>query len=406
MERKTMGAFIAVLRKSSGMTQRDLAEQLGVSDKTISHWERDESAPDISIIPIIADIFGVTCDELLRGEKLPQNENSNTEFSQKSEKQINYLLTKQALNYRLQCIITAGVCTIGLVVSYLLYDAKAVSALLVNAIFAIIAAITLMVFTILNKSKLTSFELDEKYLTPHKTKARKNFTIVLSFIIFTVIASVLFETGISPIANLIILLIGLCILSFTGVLGGKRLKSLLKLTAVTAICVCILTAGFFGILSAVNNHYHAGPQREEITFNSIYEFKDFLETEKPYPVYAEENDKSKEGQLSAVFGSVKHEELIIQNGVTTYTIYKESGEKLLAVSIAWKNLEVASFDATVNTSDGSVEAVVNYYENKSVTESLNAIPYIYIAVVATAAVVIYIINLLKIFGIKPKKKTT
>ena len=69
MEKKTLGSFIALLRKSRGMTQRELAEKLGVSDKTISHWERDESAPDISMIPVIAEIFDVTCDELLKGEK-------------------------------------------------------------------------------------------------------------------------------------------------------------------------------------------------------------------------------------------------------------------------------------------------------------------------------------------------
>ena len=69
MEQKTICKFIAVLRKSQGMTQKELAEKLGVSDKTVSHWEREESAPDISLIPVIAEIFSVTCDELLRGEK-------------------------------------------------------------------------------------------------------------------------------------------------------------------------------------------------------------------------------------------------------------------------------------------------------------------------------------------------
>ena len=42
MEKKTIGSFIATLRKANGMTQKDLAEKLNVSDKTISHWERDD----------------------------------------------------------------------------------------------------------------------------------------------------------------------------------------------------------------------------------------------------------------------------------------------------------------------------------------------------------------------------
>ena len=69
MEQKTIGKFITALRKANGMTQKDLADQLNVSDKTVSRWERDEGAPDLAMIPVIAEIFGVTCDELLRGER-------------------------------------------------------------------------------------------------------------------------------------------------------------------------------------------------------------------------------------------------------------------------------------------------------------------------------------------------
>ena len=75
MEKKTIGGLIAALRKANGMTQKDLAEQLNVSDKTISRWERDDGLPDLSVIPVIAEIFDITCDELLRGErKSPQQQ--------------------------------------------------------------------------------------------------------------------------------------------------------------------------------------------------------------------------------------------------------------------------------------------------------------------------------------------
>lgn len=65
----TLGAFIAALRKEKGLTQRELSEMLCVSDKTVSHWEREETSPDISLLPIISDIFGITVDELLKGER-------------------------------------------------------------------------------------------------------------------------------------------------------------------------------------------------------------------------------------------------------------------------------------------------------------------------------------------------
>ena len=46
MEKRTIGGLIAALRKANGMTQKELAERLHVSDKSVSRWERDESAPE------------------------------------------------------------------------------------------------------------------------------------------------------------------------------------------------------------------------------------------------------------------------------------------------------------------------------------------------------------------------
>ncbi len=68
MERKSIGSFIAALRRANGMTQQELADKLRVSNKAVSRWERDETLPDLTLIPAIAEIFGVTCDEILRGE--------------------------------------------------------------------------------------------------------------------------------------------------------------------------------------------------------------------------------------------------------------------------------------------------------------------------------------------------
>ena len=51
MNKKSMGEFIAALRKSKGYTQQDVADRLDVSNKAVSRWERDECAPDTSVIP-------------------------------------------------------------------------------------------------------------------------------------------------------------------------------------------------------------------------------------------------------------------------------------------------------------------------------------------------------------------
>ena len=77
MENKSIGKFIAILRKEKGMTQKELGNKLFVSDKTISRWEHDECTPELSLILKIAEIFEITADELLRGEKDNINSNKN-----------------------------------------------------------------------------------------------------------------------------------------------------------------------------------------------------------------------------------------------------------------------------------------------------------------------------------------
>ena len=75
MTNKSIGNFLAELRKEKGLTQKEIADYLNVSDKTVSHWECDKYSPDISAIPVLADFFGVTCDEILRGERKAPEEN-------------------------------------------------------------------------------------------------------------------------------------------------------------------------------------------------------------------------------------------------------------------------------------------------------------------------------------------
>lgn len=67
MEQETLGKMIASLRKEHGMTQLELAEKMGVTDKAVSKWERDLSCPDVGTLPKLAGLFGVTVDDLMRG---------------------------------------------------------------------------------------------------------------------------------------------------------------------------------------------------------------------------------------------------------------------------------------------------------------------------------------------------
>ena len=65
----TIGTVIATYRKNMGLTQDSLAQQLGVTNQAVSKWESDQSCPDILLLPKIADIFGITIDELFGREK-------------------------------------------------------------------------------------------------------------------------------------------------------------------------------------------------------------------------------------------------------------------------------------------------------------------------------------------------
>lgn len=87
--KETFGQRFARLRKSLGLKQEDIAQKVNVSAQAVSKWENDLSAPDISILPILADILNVTLDELL-GREI-----DNTKVVPKEErKDLNLMLLK------------------------------------------------------------------------------------------------------------------------------------------------------------------------------------------------------------------------------------------------------------------------------------------------------------------------
>lgn len=65
----TIGKRIGLLRKEKGLTQEELASHMGVSPQAVSKWENDQTCPDISALPKLARLFGVTVDELLSGKQ-------------------------------------------------------------------------------------------------------------------------------------------------------------------------------------------------------------------------------------------------------------------------------------------------------------------------------------------------
>lgn len=146
MEKKTLGSFMAALRKAKGLTQRELAEQLHVSDKSVSRWERDEGTPDLSLIPVIAEIFDVTADELLRGERRPAEEqgcNVSNLSTAKGEKQRRHLLQIGLTHYRNQSLLSMALLGCGFIAAMIANFAflRAAVGFYVGAAFFLVAAV-------------------------------------------------------------------------------------------------------------------------------------------------------------------------------------------------------------------------------------------------------------------------
>lgn len=64
IDNEKFGQFLSDLRKEKSMTQKELADRLFVSDKTVSKWERGNSMPNVTLLIPIADVLGITVTEL------------------------------------------------------------------------------------------------------------------------------------------------------------------------------------------------------------------------------------------------------------------------------------------------------------------------------------------------------
>ena len=69
MDQIKIGTFLKLLRKEKNLTQEQLAERLGVSNRTVSRWENGNNMPDISLLSEIAEFYDVSIPEIIHGER-------------------------------------------------------------------------------------------------------------------------------------------------------------------------------------------------------------------------------------------------------------------------------------------------------------------------------------------------
>lgn len=80
MANKSMGETISTLRREKGLTQKELADMLNITDKAVSKWERDISCPDTQTIPKLAEILEVSIDELMNAKTVPATGHKGSEY--------------------------------------------------------------------------------------------------------------------------------------------------------------------------------------------------------------------------------------------------------------------------------------------------------------------------------------
>jgi transcriptional regulator with XRE-family HTH domain len=94
MDQLKIGKFIAMLRRQAGLTQQSLGEKIGVTNKTISRWENGNYMPDIEMLQLLSKEFNVSINELLAGEKIPDEE-----FRQKADENIIAVSKESAFSF-------------------------------------------------------------------------------------------------------------------------------------------------------------------------------------------------------------------------------------------------------------------------------------------------------------------
>ena len=118
-----IGKYIAGKRKSLGMTQKQLAEKLGMSDKSVSKWERGVCLPDVSVYKELCSILGISLNEFLSGEDIAQEN-----IIQKSETNIIEIIrdniNKQKCLKIMKCILLViSICVVS-VIGFIIYHLK------------------------------------------------------------------------------------------------------------------------------------------------------------------------------------------------------------------------------------------------------------------------------------------
>lgn len=136
MDKIEIGSMIAQKRKKKCLTQKQLADTLMVSNKTISKWETGDGFPDITILPVLAEALDITVDELLGGSPLKNRDNSEDNAIECAE----YLASKTILRFKNACVLSCAFSILGVMAYWILWhEIHSMMSLLIGFIFGLVS---------------------------------------------------------------------------------------------------------------------------------------------------------------------------------------------------------------------------------------------------------------------------
>ena len=312
MTKNTMGSFISALRKANGLTQKELAEKLNVSDKAVSRWERDEACPDLMLIPLIADTFGVTSDELLRGERNKAGNNA-PKISETPKKRIDIILKQTMSKFNIGSIISLGVS----VLAFILHISRNLFSQFFAPVFTIMTAILITGAFICQKiftnDALSSINTDA-FKDIDLNETRKNINNK-AWGVYTILAALtaIFIAGIAGffahIPTITYELIILAVIALTALIINsvyvlksktllftdsqkKRAKLKLKLIVIFAIVAAVTAAAMFAVSRHSTEIFAEGTTVSNSTeFSEFFDVPDFAQMTEDNIIRSIENGK-------------------------------------------------------------------------------------------------------------------
>lgn len=265
MNAKTTGEFILQKRKEKNLTQAELADLLGVTNKAVSRWETGEGFPDVTMLPQIATVLGTTVDEILNGKSNPRSKSISYNF------------------YPLSVILSTIILLSGIIAVYLVNNTFYELVSLIVILISVITCISIFVFSKEKYKQINPYEKKIKlYLSTLLVFGSAIFTIFLflpyvifdpnlhgdaylktiisiaeykrqipKFFIFSVLAFAVFALIYSQIVfkffkllkirkNLINTLIGLAIVLVYSYLEADYLASISLGASLVVVIVCII----------------------------------------------------------------------------------------------------------------------------------------------------------------------